>query len=134
METVLTGKTALVTGSTSGIGRGIAEHLAAQGCNIVLNGFGEAAEIEAQRAGITCDAIFPGWVRTPLVEQQIAARAAEVSQSLDEAQRDILAEKQPSGEFATPEQIGQLAGFLCSEGAAQITGAALNIDGGWLAR
>jgi 3-hydroxybutyrate dehydrogenase len=260
---MLTGRTALVTGSTSGIGRGIAEHLAAQGCNIVLNGFGEAAEIEALRAGlagtagvevtysdadmavpdqiaamiagsqarfgaldilvnnagiqhvaaiedfppeawdriiainlsssfhtiraalpgmkaggwgrivnvasvhglvasaekaayvaakhglvgltkvvaleaagagITCNAICPGLVLTPLVEKQIAARAAEAGQSLEQAQRDLLAEKQPSGAFATTEQIGQLAGFLCSEAAAQITGAALNIDGGWLAK
>ncbi len=259
----LEGKTALVTGSTSGIGRGIAEHLAAQGCNMVLNGFGEAAGIEAQRAelaeaagvevtysgadmslpeqiaamiaeaearfgaldilvnnagiqhvapiedfppeewdrilainltssfhtiraalpgmkargwgrivniasvhglvasvhkvayvaakhglvgltkavaleaagnGVTCNAICPGWVRTPLVEIQIAARAAEAGQSLEAAQADLLAEKQPSGEFATPEQIGQLAGFLCSDGAAQITGAALNVDGGWVAQ
>jgi 3-hydroxybutyrate dehydrogenase len=259
----LTGRTALVTGSTSGIGRAIAEHLAGQGCNIVLNGFGAAAEIEALRlrlaetagvavsysdadvsrpeeiaamiagaetqfgaldilvnnagiqhvaaiedfppeawdrilainlsasfhsiraalpgmkargwgrivniasvhglvasihkaayvaakhglvgltkvvaleaaaAGVTCNAICPGWVRTALVEQQIAARAAETGQSLEDAQHDLLAEKQPSGQFATTAQIGQLAGFLCSDSAAQITGAALNVDGGWLAQ
>ena len=260
---MLTGKTAVITGSTSGIGRGIAEQLAAQGCDIVLNGFGEAAEIEALRgglaetagvavtysdadmnrpeqiatmiagaearfgaldilvnnagiqhvaaiedfppeawdrviainlsasfhsiraalpgmkargwgrivniasvhglvasvrkaayvaakhglvgltkvvaletagSGVTCNAICPGWVRTPLVEQQIAANAAEAGQSLEAAQRDMLAEKQPSGAFATPEQIGQLTGFLCSDTATQMTGAALNIDGGWAAQ
>ena len=80
--------------------------------------------------GVTCNAICPGWVLTPLLEPQIAARAAAAGQRLEDAQREILAEKQPSGEFATSEQIGQFADFLCSDGASQITGAALNIDGG----
>ncbi len=261
--TMLTGKTALVTGSTSGIGKAITEALAGEGCNIVLNGFGDEAEIEAQRAGladqagvevtysgadmtkpaeiaamvgeaearagaidvlvnnagiqhvaaieefpieawdriiainlsaafhttraalpamrgrgwgriinmgsthgliasvhktaytaakhgivgltkavaletaeagITCNAICPGFVLTSLVRKQIEARAATAGQSFDEAQRDLLAEKQPSKQFVTAEQIGQLACFLCSEAAAQMTGAALNIDGGWLAQ
>jgi 3-hydroxybutyrate dehydrogenase len=99
-----------------------------------LVGLTKVVALEAAGAGITCNAICPGWVLTPLVEQQIAANAAAAGQSLEAAQADLLAEKQPSGEFATPEQIGQLAGFLCSDGAAQITGAALNIDGGWVAQ
>ena len=60
--------------------------------------------------------------------------AAAPSSGWTSRNRARLAEKAPSGAFATPAQIGQLGGFLCSEGAAQITGAALNIDGGWLAR
>ena len=260
---MLKGKTALVTGSTSGIGKAIAEALAGEGCNIVLNGFGDEAEIGAQRAGlsdqagvevtysgadmtkpaevaamiaeaearsgaadvlvnnagiqhvaaieefpieawdriiainlsaalhttraalpamrgrgwgriinmgsthglvasvhktaytaakhgivgltkavaletaeagITCNAVCPGFVLTPLVRKQIGDRAAAAGQSFDEAQRVMLAKKQPPKQFVTAEQIGQLACFLCSEAAAQMTGAAFNIDGGWLAQ
>jgi 3-hydroxybutyrate dehydrogenase len=259
---MLRGKTAVVTGSTSGIGLGIARALAGAGANIMLNGFGDAAEIEALRAaiakefdvevaysgadmskpdqihemvkaaealgsvdiivnnagiqhtapvedfprerwdavlainlssafhaiqaalpemkrsnwgrivniasthgliasveksayvaakhgvlgltktvaletaktGITCNAICPGWVLTPLVQKQIDARAAREAIPLEQAKRDLLAEKQPSGEFATPEQIGALCVFLCSEAAVQIRGAALPVDGGWLAQ
>jgi 3-hydroxybutyrate dehydrogenase len=260
---LLNGKTAIVTGSTSGIGLGIARALAAAGCDIVLNGFGEASAIERERAqiakdlgvrvtfnsadlakpteiekmvetatrelgkvdilvnnagiqhtapvesfpidrwdaviainlsanfhtiravvpqmrqrnwgriinvasthglvasvekgayvaakhgvigltkvvaletatsGITCNAICPGWVLTPLVEKQINERASREKISVDRAKADLLSEKQPSHEFATPEQLGALTVFLCSEAAAQIRGAALPVDGGWTAQ
>ncbi len=262
-STALKGKTALVTGSTSGIGLGIAKTLAAQGSNIVLNGFGDAAEIEALQAsiakeydvrtayhnadmsksseiemmmrfaaekfggvdilvnnagiqhvaniedfpvekwdaiiainltsafhttrlalpamkaknwgriiniasvhglvgsaqksayvaakhgiigftkvtaletahsGITCNAICPGWVLTPLVQKQVDARAAQGGLSNDDAKKSLLAEKQPSGEFVTPEQLGALAVFLCSDAASQVRGVAWNMDGGWVAQ
>ena len=260
---MLKGKTALVTGSTSGIGQGIAEALAAQGANIVLNGFGEAEAIEKLRSdiaaengvtvtydgadmtkpdeiarmvkdaeaqfgaidilvnnagiqhvapledfpterwdaviainlssafhstkaaltamrakgwgrvinvasahglsasanksayvaakhgivgltkvtaletggsGITCNAICPGWVLTPLVQKQIEARAAASGRSYEEEKLDLVAEKTPSKDFSTPQQIGGLAVFLCSPSADQITGAPLSIDGGWMAQ
>ncbi|MEO3428841.1 3-hydroxybutyrate dehydrogenase [Pelagibius sp. CAU 1746] len=260
---MLKGKTALVTGSTSGIGQGIAEALAAQGANIVLNGFGEAGDIAALRkeiaekngvtaaydgadmskpaeiarmmqdaeaqfgavdilvnnagiqhvspledfpderwdaviainlssafhttkaalpamrrkgwgrviniasahglsasanksayvaakhgivgltkvtaletggAGITCNAICPGWVLTPLVKKQIEDRAAASGKSYEEEKLALVAEKTPSKDFSTPEQIGGLAVFLCSPSADQITGAPLSIDGGWMAQ
>jgi 3-hydroxybutyrate dehydrogenase len=260
---MLTGKCAVVTGSTSGIGLGIARALAGEGANIMLNGFGDAQEIERLRAAlaaefkvkvaynaadltqpaqvrdmiaaatrefgavdilvnnagiqytarvedfpedrwdaviainlssnfhaikavipkmrernwgrivniasahglvasaekaayvtakhgvlgltkvvalenatthITCNAICPGWVLTPLVQKQIDQRAASQKISMQQAKHDLLAEKQPSLEFATPQQIGALTVFLCSEAASQIRGAALPVDGGWLAQ
>jgi 3-hydroxybutyrate dehydrogenase len=83
---------------------------------------------------ITCNAICPGCVLSPLVEKQIKERASRENISVDQAKRELLAEKQPSHEFATPEQIGSLAVFLCSEAAAQIRGAALPVDGAWTAQ
>jgi 3-hydroxybutyrate dehydrogenase len=260
---MLKGKSAIVTGSTSGIGKGIAEALASSGVNVMLNGFGDAAEIERQRAalasstrvevayhpadmskpadirdmvaaaqktfggvdilvnnagiqhvapveqfpedrwdailainlssafhatkaalpgmrarkwgriiniasahglvasaeksayvsakhgiigltktvgletagsGVTCVAICPGWVLTPLVQKQIDAKASAGNLSMQAAKMALLGEKQPSKEFTTPEQIGQTVLFLCSPAADQITGSAISLDGGWVAQ
>lgn len=251
---MLTGKTALITGSTSGIGLGIAQALAAQGAHILLNGFGDVAAarallakhdiqiayhdadmrsaqaiaemmtfgkvdilvnnagiqftaniedfpaerwdeilsinlssafhttrlalpdmrknnwgriiniasvhglvastqksayvaakhgllgltkvtaLENAQTAITCNAICPGWVLTRLVQAQIDARAEKEKISPDAAKQMLLAEKQPSKEFVTIEQIGQLAIFLCSEAANQMRGATINIDGGWISQ
>ena len=256
---MLKGKTALVTGSTSGIGLGIAKALAAQGANIVLNGFGDAeapkaeiaalgvkvgyhgadmskaGEIEdmmkyaaaqfgrvdilvnnagiqhvsriedfpverwdaiiainltsafhttrlalpAMRAanwgriinvasthglvasaeksayvaskhgivgltkvtalenattGVTCNAICPGWVLTPLVQKQVDAKAAALKISNEEAKKVLLGEKEPSMQFTTPEELGGLAVFFCSPAAVNVRGAIWNMDGGWVAQ
>ena len=260
---MLKGKSAIITGSTSGIGKGIAEALASAGANVMLNGFGDAAEIERQRAalassakvevayhpadmskpadirdmvataqktfgavdvlvnnagiqhvapveqfpedrwdavlainlssafhttkaalpgmrarkwgriiniasahglvasaeksayvaakhgilgltktvaletagsGITCVAICPGWVLTPLVQKQIDAKAAAENLSPEAAKMALLGEKQPSKEFTTAEQIAQTVLFLCSPAADQITGSAISLDGGWIAQ
>ena len=96
-------------------------------------GLTKSIALETATTPITCNAICPGWVLTPLVQQQIQARI-EAGASPDEARHDLLAEKQPSREFVTPEQLGELAVFLCSEAAAQVRGAAWNMDGGWVAQ
>lgn len=94
-------------------------------------GLTKVVALETATTGVTCNAICPGWVLTPLVAQQIEARAKEKGTSFDEEKAALLAEKQPSGEFVTPEQLGDLALFLCSAGAEQIRGQALAMDGGW---
>ena len=256
---MLTGKTALITGSTSGIGLGIAKALAAQGANIVLNGFGDVegpkAEIAARGVqvayhgadmsrpadiedmiafasktfggvdilvnnagiqhvarienfpverwdaiiainlssafhatrvalpgmqakkwgriinvasvhglvgsaeksayvaakhgvvgltkvtalenathGITCNAICPGWVLTPLVQKQVDAKAAALGISNDEAKGLLLGEKEPSRQFTSTEELGALAVFFCSPAGNNIQGVAWNMDGGWVAQ
>lgn len=258
-NSMLKGKTALVTGSTSGIGLGIAKALAAQGANIVLNGFGDAegpkaeiaalgvqvyyhgadmskpAEIEdmfqfaaktvgtidilvnnagiqhvarienfpverwdailainlssafhATRlalpamlaknwgriinvasihglvasveksayvaakhgvvgltkvtalenatTGVTCNAICPGWVLTPLVQKQVDAKAAALQLSNEEATKLLLGEKEPSKQFTTPQELGALAVFFCSPAGNNVRGVAWNMDGGWTAQ
>jgi 3-hydroxybutyrate dehydrogenase len=259
----LTGKSAIVTGSTSGIGLGIATALAAEGCNVMLNGFGDMAEIErvksdlmarhrvetvyspadmsrpseirqmiadASRAfggvdilvnnagiqfvapveafpddrwdaiiainlsaafhaikaavptmkargygriiniasahglvgsegkaayvaakhgivglskvvaldhanhGITCNAICPGWVLTPLVEKQIEDHARQDGIAVETAKQNLLKEKQPMRQFSTATHLGALTVFLCSEAGATMTGTALPMDGGWTAQ
>jgi 3-hydroxybutyrate dehydrogenase len=97
-------------------------------------GLTKVVALETATSGITCNAICPGWVLTPLVEKQIGDRAARENISVAQAKIELLSEKQPSHEFATPEQIGALTVFLCSEAAAQIRGAALPVDGGWTAQ
>ena len=259
----LKGKAAIVTGSTSGIGKAIAEAFAAEGCNVMLNGFGDKAAIEAQRAGmakkcgvkveyngadmtrpaeiadlvaktkaafgsvdilvnnagiqftapieefppekwdaiiainlsatfhaihaalplmkakkwgriiniasthglvasahkvayvaakhgivgltkvvgmecadtgVTCNAICPGWVLTPLVQAQIEARAKEQGIPVEQASRNLIAEKQPQLQFTKTEQIAGLALFLASDTASNMQGAQLVSDGGWTAQ
>jgi len=97
-------------------------------------GLTKVTALENATTGITCNAICPGWVLTPLVQKQVDARAAEGGIPVEQAKRNLLAEKQPSGEFVTPEQLGALAVFMCSEAASQVRGVAWNMDGGWVAQ
>ncbi len=99
-----------------------------------LVGLTKVAAIETANQGITCNAICPGWVLTPLVRQQIDARARDQAIPLERARLDLVREKQPMLDYTTPEKIGALAVFLCGEAASTITGAALSIDGGWVAQ
>lgn len=96
-------------------------------------GLTKVVALETARTGITCNAICPGWVLTPLVQKQIDAKAM-ADGDLQRARHELLAEKQPSLEFVTPEQIGGLVLFLCSEAGSQVRGATWNIDGGWAAQ
>jgi 3-hydroxybutyrate dehydrogenase len=94
-------------------------------------GLTKVVALETAKSGITCNAICPGWTKTPLVVKQIEARAQENKIPITQAEHDLLAEKQPSERFTTIEQIGGLAVFLCSDVAANMTGACVPIDGGW---
>jgi 3-hydroxybutyrate dehydrogenase len=90
--------------------------------------------LENAARGITCNAICPGWVLTPLVQKQIDDRATERQISVDEASRQMLEEKEPSLRFTSVDNIAALALFLCSPAASNITGAAFPMDGGWTAQ
>jgi 3-hydroxybutyrate dehydrogenase len=90
--------------------------------------------VENAQRGITCNAVCPGWVLTPLVEAQIAARALREGITQEQATAELLAEKQPSGRFTTVKDLGELVVFLAGDAAANITGASLPMDGGWTAR
>lgn len=258
----LKGKVALITGSTSGIGLGIAQTLASKGCNIIINGFGDAAAIEKERSGIenthgvkcifleadiskydsveamvrkaeeqmgsldiivnnagiqftskvedfpvdkwqavidtnmsgvfygvkaalpgmrkrnfgriiniasahglvaskekaayvaakhgvvgltkvvaletgdvdvTCNAICPGWVLTPLVQKQIDDKAQKQGKKPEEVSEEMLSEKQAKIRFTTPEEIGEMVVYLASDAARNVTGTTFSIDGGWTA-
>ncbi|HLG84132.1 MAG TPA: 3-hydroxybutyrate dehydrogenase [Bradyrhizobium sp.] len=96
-------------------------------------GLTKVAALETAEEGITCNAICPGYVYTPLVEAQIDGQAKAHGISRDQVIRDVLLAQQPNKRFATVEEIGALAVFLASEAAASITGIALPVDGGWTA-
>jgi 3-hydroxybutyrate dehydrogenase len=96
-----------------------------------LVGLTKVIAIETANSGVTCNAICPGWVLTPLVQKQIEARAAAQGIPYQQAHDDLLREKQPMLQYTTPEKIGGLTVFLCSDAASTMTGAALSIDGGW---
>jgi 3-hydroxybutyrate dehydrogenase len=97
-------------------------------------GMTKVAAIELANEGVTVNAICPGWVLTPLVEKQLQERATRDGTTVEEQTHALVAEKQPMVKFTTPEQIGGLAVFLCSDAAATITGTPLSIDGGWVAQ
>ena len=99
-----------------------------------LVGFTKVTALENAHSGVTCNAICPGWVLTPLVQKQVDDRAAREHLSNDEARKALLLEKQPSGEFVTPDELGALAVFFCSPAGSQVRGVAWNMDGGWAAQ
>ena len=96
-------------------------------------GLTKVAALETAEDGITCNAICPGYVYTPLVETQIDGQAKAHGISRDQVIRDVLLAQQPNKRFATVEEIGALTVFLAGEAAASITGIALPVDGGWTA-
>ncbi len=99
-----------------------------------LVGLTKVTALETATTGVTCNAICPGWVLTPLVQKQVDAKAQALGVSNDEAKKLLLGEKQPSMEFTTPEELGALAVFLCGDAARNVRGVAWQVDGGWTAQ
>ena len=97
-------------------------------------GLTKVTALENATTGVTCNAICPGWVLTPLVQKQVDAKAAALGVSNDEAKKVLLGEKEPSMQFTTPEELGELAVFFCSPAANNVRGVAWNMDGGWVAQ
>lgn len=97
-------------------------------------GLTKVAALENAPKGITVNAICPGWVLTPLVQKQIDDNAKAKGIDVAAAQAELLGSKEPSMQFSTPEQLGGLAAFLCSDAGANMTGTSLSHDGGWTAQ
>ena len=97
-------------------------------------GLTKVTALENATSGVTCNAICPGWVLTPLVQKQVDAKAAAQNISNDEATKQLLGEKEPSLQFTTPEELGELAVFFCSAAGNNVRGVAWNMDGGWTAQ
>lgn len=97
-------------------------------------GLTKVVALETALDNITCNAICPGWVLTPLVQKQIETKAEKMGVSFEEAKHDLLHEKQPSMTFVKPEDLAAFALFLSGDAAAQITGSAMTMDGGWVSR
>ena len=97
-------------------------------------GLTKVTALENATTGVTCNAICPGWVLTPLVQKQVDAKAAAMGLTNEEAIKLLLGEKEPSMQFTTPEELGELAVFFCSVAANNVRGVAWNMDGGWVAQ
>ena len=97
-------------------------------------GLTKVTALENATSGVTCNAICPGWVLTPLVQKQVDAKAAALGISEEEATKLLLSEKEPSKQFTTPEELGALAVFFCSPAGNNVRGVAWNMDGGWTAQ
>ena len=97
-------------------------------------GLTKVTALENAATGVTCNAICPGWVLTPLVQAQVDAKATALAVSNDEAKNLLLGEKEPSMQFTTPDELGELAVFFCSPAGNNVRGVAWNMDGGWTAQ
>ena len=97
-------------------------------------GLTKVTALENATSGVTCNAICPGWVLTPLVQKQVDAKAAAQGISNQDATKQLLGEKEPSMQFTTPEELGALAVFFCSPAGDNVRGVAWNMDGGWAAQ
>ncbi len=97
-------------------------------------GLTKVTALENATTGVTCNAICPGWVLTPLVQKQVDAKAAALGISNDEAKKVLLGEKEPSMQFTTPDELGELAVFFCSSAGNNVRGVAWSMDGGWIAQ
>ncbi len=97
-------------------------------------GLTKVTALENATGGVTCNAICPGWVLTPLVQKQVDAKAAALGISNENAKKQLLGEKEPSMQFTTPEELGELAVFFCSPAGNNVRGVAWNMDGGWAAQ
>ena len=97
-------------------------------------GLTKVTALETATTGITTNAICPGWVLTPLVQKQVDAKAVAHGLTNEEATKLLLGEKEPSMQFTTPDELGELAVFFCSTAANNVRGVAWNMDGGWAAQ
>jgi 3-hydroxybutyrate dehydrogenase len=97
-------------------------------------GLTKVTALETATTGVTCNAICPGWVLTPLVQKQVDAKAAALGLSNEDAKKVLLGEKEPSMQFTTPEELGELAVFFCSPAGNNVRGVAWNMDGGWVSQ
>lgn len=97
-------------------------------------GLTKVVALENAQSGVTCNAICPGFVLTPLIQKQIELKSQQHKVSIEEAQKILVTEKQPSGNLSSPEDVGNLVTYLTSDSASQIQGVAYTIDGAWTAQ